>query len=288
VRQGISCMAAVVGMLAVGCGAGGGTQSTSTTSAANSATTSAANSPERAAGVNATDSGQMTVVYEEATTRAATRGRKLMKKAHLLESLAEEVNEWLVLPYDIPVVGSQCGEANDFWNPDENTLILCYEDVDNSLKLFSDDPDPAAAARRIAVGSFYHELGHMAIDIYDLPVTGREEDVADQLAAYWMLEPVDGKVNADYVEAAKDTAEWYNLASAAPEDLDESSFSDEHTLDQARAYNFQCWIYGSDTQANADIVDSGRLPEERADQCEDEYSQLARAWAALLEPHYKP
>ena len=287
-RQGISCMAAVVGMLAVGCGAGGGTQSTSTTSAANSATTSAANSPERAAGVNATDPGQMTVVYEEATTRAATRGRKLMKKAHLLESLAEEVNEWLVLPYDIPVVGSQCGEANDFWNPDENTLILCYEDVDNSLKLFSDDPDPAAAARRIAVGSFYHELGHMAIDIYDLPVTGREEDVADQLAAYWMLEPVDGKVNADYVEAAKDTAEWYNLASAAPEDLDESSFSDEHTLDQARAYNFQCWIYGSDIQANADIVDSGRLPEERADQCEDEYSQLARAWAALLEPHYKP
>jgi hypothetical protein len=281
-------MAAVVGMLAVGCGAGGGTQSTSTTSAANSATTSAANSPERAAGVNATDSGQMTVVYEEATTRAATRGRKLMKKAHLLESLAEEVNEWLVLPYDIPVVGSQCGEANDFWNPDENTLILCYEDVDNSLKLFSDDPDPAAAARRIAVGSFYHELGHMAIDIYELPVTGREEDVADQLAAYWMLEPVDGKVNADYVEAAKDTAEWYNLASAAAEDLDESSFSDEHTLNQARAYNFQCWIYGSDTQANADIVDSGRLPEERADQCEDEYSQLARAWAALLEPHYKP
>ena len=286
-RQGISCMAAVVGMLAVGCDAGGGTQSTSTTSAANSATTSAANSPERAAGVNATDSGQMTVVYEEATTRAATRGRKLMKKAHLLESLAEEVNEWLVLPYDIPVVGSQCGEANDFWNPDENTLILCYEDVDNSLKLFSDDPDPAGAARRIAVGAFYHELGHMAIDIYELPVTGREEDVADQLAAYWLLEPVDGEVNEDYVQAAKDTADWYNLASAAPADLDEASFADEHTLDQARAYNFECWIYGSDTEANADIVSSGLLPEDRADQCEDEYSQLAHAWAALLEPHYK-
>ena len=286
-RQGISCMAAVVGMLAVGCGAGGGTQSTSTTSAANSATTSVANSPERAAGVNATDSGQMTVVYEEATTRAATRGRKLMKKAHLLESLAEEVNEWLVLPYDIPVVGSQCGEANDFWNPDENTLILCYEDVDNSLKLFSDDPDPAAAARRIAVGSFYHELGHMAIDIYELPVTGREEDVADQLAAYWLLEPVDGELNADYVQTAKDTADVWNLMSAAPADLDEASFADEHTLTQARAYNWQCWIYGSDPQANADIVSNGLLPEERADRCENEYEQLSRGWAALIEPHYK-
>jgi len=166
-------------------------------------------------------------------------------------------------------------------------LILCYEDIDNSLQLFSDDPDPAAAARRIAVGAFYHELGHMAIDIYELPVTGREEDVADQLSAYWLLEPVDGQVNADYVEAAKDTADWYNLASAAPEDLDESSFSDEHTLDQSRAYNFECWIYGSDTQANADIVSDGLLPEDRAGQCEDEYSQLARAWATLLEPHYK-
>ena len=286
-RQGVSCMVAVIGMLAVSCGATGGTQTTSTTSAADSATTSTAKASARAAHDDATNSGQMTVVYEDTTTRSATRGRKLMENAHLLESLAQEVNDWLVLPYDIPVVGSQCGEANDFWNPDENTLILCYEDVDNSLQLFSDDSDPATAARRIAIGSFYHELGHMAIDIYELPVTGREEDVADQLAAYWLLEPVDGKVNADYVEAAKDTADWYNLASAAPADLDEESFSDEHTLDQSRAYNFECWIYGSDTQANADIVSSGQLPEERAGQCEDEYSQLARAWAALLEPHYK-
>lgn len=285
-RQGISCMVAVVGILAVGCGTTGGTQADSTKSKANSETTSAATATATATD-DVAESGLMTVVYEDATTPEAIRGKKLMRQTHLLESLAKEINDWLVLPYDVPVVGSQCGEANDFWDPDEKKMILCYEDVDNSLQLFSDDPDPATAARRIAVGAFYHELGHMAIDIYDLPVTGREEDVADQLAAYWLLEPVDGKVDADYVEAAKDTAEWYNLASAAPADLDESSFSDEHTLDQARAYNFECWIYGSDTQANADIVSSGLLPEDRADDCEGEYDKLARAWATLLEPHYK-
>jgi hypothetical protein len=229
----------------------------------------------------------MTVVYEDATTPEAIQGKELMQETGLLESLAQEVNDWFVLPYDIPVVGSQCGEANDFWDPDEEKITLCYEDVDNSLQLFSDDPDPAAAARRIAVGAFYHELGHMAIDIYELPVTGREEDVADQLAAYWLLEPVDGKVNADNVQAARDTAEWYVLASAAPADLDEASFADEHTLDQARAYNFECWIYGSDTQANADVVSSGQLPEDRASGCEGEYDSLARAWSELLQPHYK-
>ena len=287
-RHSVPWTVAIVGALLVGCGANIGTQATSTTSPAGAAGTSAASPSAKSAEANAADSGRMTVVYEDATTRAAKRGRKLMENSRLLESLSQEVNDWLVLPYDIPVVGAQCGEANDFWDPDENKMILCYEDVDNSLKLFRDDSDPAAAARRIAVGSFYHELGHMVIDVYDLSVTGREEDVADQLAAYWLLEPVDGQLNEDYVQAARDTADWYNLASAAPEDLDEGSFADEHTLDQSRAYNFECWIYGSDPEANADIVDSGRLPEDRASGCEGEYDNLARAWGELLEPHYKP
>jgi hypothetical protein len=290
-KQGIWSMVAVVGMLAVGCGSNSGTQAASTTSSAKSTAkstaTSAANSRARAEAADEANSGQMTVVYEDADTPEAIQGKELMQETGLLESLSQEINDWLELPYDIPVIGSQCGVANDFWDPDENEIFLCYEDVDNSLQLFGDDPDPAAAARRIAVGAFYHELGHMAIDIYDLPVTGREEDVADQLAAYWLLAPVDGEVNADYVQAAKDTADYYDLDSAAPEDLDETSFADEHTLDQSRAYNFHCWIYGSDPQANADIVSSGQLPEERAGQCEDEYDQLARAWDALLEPHYK-
>ena len=286
-RHCVAPAVAIVGALVVGCGANTGTQATSTSSPAPASATSAAPTKVKATAGKAAESGRMTVVYEDATSRAAKRGKKLMEDAHLLESLSEDVNYWLALPYDIPVVGSQCGEANDFWDPDEKKLTLCYEDVDNSLKLFKHDSDPAAAARRIAVGSFYHELGHMTIDIYDLPVTGREEDVADQLAAYWLLEPVDGKVNADNVQAAKDTAEWYDLASAAPEDLDEGYFADEHTLDQARAYDFECWIYGSDPKANADIVSSGKLPEERASGCEGEYNSLARAWSDLLEPHYR-
>jgi len=286
-KQGIWGMVAVVGMLAVGCGGNSGTQATSTTSSAKSAAKSAAHPPAKAAPGSTASPGQMTVVYVDATTPEAIQGKELMQETGLLESLAQEINNWLELPYDIPVVGSQCGVANDFWYSDEKKMVLCYEDVDQSLQLFSDDPDPEAAARRIAVGSFYHELGHMAIDIYDLPVTGREEDVADQLAAYWLLEPVDGELNADYVQTAKDTAEVWNLTGAAPEDLDEASFADEHTLDQARAYNWQCWIYGSDPQANADIVSNGLLPEERADRCESEYDQLSRGWAALIEPHYK-
>jgi len=295
-KHGVFWTVAIAGALVVGCGTNTGTQATPAKPAASSAATSAASAATSAAPpkakrgadeADADESGQMTVLYKDATTPEAIQGKELMQKTGLLESLANEVNDWLVLPYDIPLLGEQCGEANDYWNPEDETMTLCYEDVALSLELFADDPDPEAAARRVAVGAFYHELGHMSIDIYDLPVTGREEDVSDQLAAYWLLTPVDGKLNPDYVQAAKDTADWYNLVSTAPSEIDDETFADVHTLDQSRAANFYCWIYGSDPQAEADIVDNGLLPEDRADGCEYEYDQLSRAWSELLEPHYK-
>jgi hypothetical protein len=61
----------------------------------------------------------------------------------------------------------------------------------------------------------------------------------------------------------------------------EGALADVHSLDQARMFNFDCWIYGSDPAGNADIVGDATLPEDRAGGCEDEYNQLVRAWNAL-------
>jgi Putative metallopeptidase len=234
--------------------------------------------------------GQMIVTYNDATTPEAIRGRDLMQKTHLLEGLAKDINDSLKLPYDIPLIGEQCGVANDFWSPEDKTMTLCYEDIDYSLNLFTDakNPDPEAVARRVAIGAFYHELGHMVIDIYDLPVTGREEDVADQMAAFALLQrDGDGKFNPEFVESAKDTAEWYEISAKEQDPAAEGALADVHSLDQARMFNFDCWIYGSDPAGNADIVGDATLPEDRAGGCEDEYNQLVRAWNALLAPHWK-
>jgi hypothetical protein len=234
--------------------------------------------------------GKMTVTYEDATTPEAIKGRDLMQKTHLLEGLAKDINDSLKLPYDIPLVGSECGVANDFWSPSDKTMTLCYEDVDNSITIFGDahNPDPEAAARRNAIGAFYHELGHMAIDIYDLPATGREEDVADQMAAFALLQRDDaGNFNPEFVQAAKDTAEAYLIAAKEDDPASKDLLADVHTLDQARMYNFDCWIYGSDPEGNADMVSDDMLPQGRADGCEDEYNLLTRAWGTLLGPHFK-
>ena len=66
-------------------------------------------------------------------------------------------------------------------------LTQLYSELD---ELFKDDY-PVEAERDEAVAGafifvFFHELGHALIDVYELPITGREEDAVDQLST-WIL-----------------------------------------------------------------------------------------------------
>ncbi len=134
--------------------------------------------------------------------------------------------------------------------------------------------------------AFYHEAGHMMISIYDLPATGREEDVADQASTYMMFRrDSQGKIDPESINAIKDTARLY--AAGADNELDSSTLADVHSPDKVRVYNFECWAYGADPSQSVDLVDSGELPRDRADGCEAEYQQLEKAWSTLLTPYLK-
>ncbi len=233
----------------------------------------------------------MTATYEEATSPQAVTGRDLIQNDHLLEDLADSINESLKLPYDIPLVGKECGTANAYWSRDDKSVTICYEDAADALDIYTKagDDDPAASAINSEMATFFHETGHMVIDLYDLPVTGREEDVADQLAAYILLAPgPDGKTDPESVQAVKDFArEFKGYDEQKGGEIDEGALADVHSLDLTRMYNLECWVYGSDPVANADLVNDGLLPEDRADGCEDEYTKLSNSWGTLLAPYLK-
>ncbi|KMO69173.1 DUF4344 domain-containing metallopeptidase [Mycolicibacterium obuense] len=234
--------------------------------------------------------GTMIVTYEDATTPDAAAGRALLQDNTVLDDLAADINESLYLPHDITLRGAQCDEPNAFWDAGADSITLCYEDADSAKKVFTalGDPDPTAAAVNSEYATFYHEVGHMAISIYDLPITGREEDVADQLAAFVLLQPGDdGKPDPESVKAVKDFASTFEASGAEREQLGAADFADVHSLDETRMFNLQCWIYGADPEAGADLVTSGQLPEGRADGCADEWNQLDNAWSTLLDPHLK-
>ncbi|GJF09245.1 hypothetical protein NGTWS1702_32560 [Mycolicibacterium cyprinidarum] len=255
-------------------------------------------SPEMAApsppSVSGTDrpgsAGSMIVTYQDAHSPEAITGRTLMQDNELLEDLAGDINQTLNLPYDIGLLGAQCDEANAFWDPDEKAITICYEDAALARQIFTEagDADPDASALNSEYATFYHEVGHMAINVYELPVTGREEDVADQLAAYLLLEPgEDGTTDPESVQAVKDFARAFGASGAQRTELGNEDFADVHSLDETRMFNLECWIYGSNPEANADLVTDGELPEERASGCQDEWIQLDNAWSTLLDPYFK-
>lgn len=234
--------------------------------------------------------GRMIATYQPADSPEARTGRDLMRNAHLLEDLADAINESLKLPQDIPLIGKQCGRPNAYWSPGDKSMTICYEDAADALDIYSDagDDDPDSSAINAEIATFYHETGHMAIDLYDLPVTGREEDVADQLAAYVLLTPgPDGSIDPDSVQAVKDFAREFQSYGDRSGALDDTDLSDVHSPDRTRMYNLECWVYGADPDGSADLVTSGALPEDRADGCADEYQKLSDAWSSLLSPYFK-
>ncbi|MCX2934535.1 DUF4344 domain-containing metallopeptidase [Mycobacterium sp. CVI_P3] len=277
-----------VGFIVVGCGG------SSTEEKADSAGDSTASETPKAKGPGETQTpeagGEMIVTYDDATSPEAINGKKLLEDNQVLEDLAADINRSLKLPTDIPLHGSQCDEANAFWSPSEKTITICYEDADLGEKIFTQagDPDPIASAIGSEDATFYHETGHMAITLYDLPITGKEEDAADQLAAYLLLTPGDdGTVDSESVAAVKDFARAFAASAAARTELSADDMADVHSLDAQRVYNLQCWIYGSNPEANADMVTDGELPEDRAAGCPEEWQQVDHAWSTLLDEHWK-
>lgn len=287
--RGLVIVAATCAVLLAAAGCGGSKSHHHSDDRSPAAESTAETSPTHGSAAPATVS-KMTIRYEDAETAEAQAGRKLMVDAKLLESVAQHVNDTLNLPHDVGAVGKQCGEANDYWDPNTNEIQLCYEDIQQSEQRFANaaNPDPVLAAVDATISGFYHELGHATLAIYELAFTGREEDVADQLSAFMLLAPgADGQPYPNGVRIATDTAQDWKLSAKEAGDANELPFWDGHSMDITRMYNWQCWIYGSDTTANASIVTSGDLPEDRAGNCEEEFQNMSKAWQQLLGPHLK-
>ncbi len=283
-RAGIAALS--IGLLATGCGGGGKTATPSTVTV-----TSQASGGTPASDETADWHGKMVVDYQTADSPQAITGRDLLKSQHLLEDMADGISQSLKLPQDVPLIGKQCDTANAYWDPNDKTMTICYEDAADALDIYTKigDPDPTAAAVNAEWATFLHETGHMVIDLYQLPAVGREEDAADQLAAFILLTPgPDGKVDPDSVKAVKDFAREFKEYDARDGDqITREQLADVHSMNLTRMYNLECWVYGADPAANADLVQNDELPADRADGCQDEYQRLSDSWGALLSPYIK-
>jgi hypothetical protein len=141
------------------------------------------------------------------------------------------------------------------------------------------------------VGPFFdtvlHEFSHALFDMFYTPMFGREEDAADQLAAYLYLQLGEDEAR----RLIRGTAYNYLVVETNDEDSAQTveefieDSAETHSLPAQRAYNLLCMAYGANPKLFADLVSNGRLPEDRLEFCVEEYEQVQQAYLDLIEPH---
>lgn len=229
------------------------------------------------------DNGDFKVVYDPVSKAKFKEYEKIFKEAQIFEDKAQVLNDALILPYDITINIAECGKENAFYDPNTKRIVMCYELIDHFAEVFYDysetDTDLGSAMLNSMFFVFYHEVGHMVIDVYDLPAVGNPENNADQVSTLVLLDAGESGISA-----LLDGAEWFFIKSDES-DVEESLFSDIHSPDRRRYYDILCWIYGSDPQNGEYLITEWKLPEDRASGCEDEYIGMSNSWNRLLSPY---
>jgi hypothetical protein len=209
-----------------------------------------------------------------------------LKSNRVLESFQEFFRIFpMSKPFGFKLAGCD-GEANAWYDPDDRMITICYEYVEEAQQFAPKRVTAAGVAPEDAVigpvvETFLHEAGHALFDVFNVPILGREEDAADQVAAYVLVQLGDESARRTIGGVA------HNLAIEAKRTRrpGRKALADVHGLPAQRFYNLACIAYGAKPTLFADVVDKGYLPKDRAESCEAEYNQVAYAISTLLGPH---
>jgi len=207
---------------------------------------------------------------------------RLLKERQVLEKFKELLSP-LRLPRVLRLKLAGCDGVSNAWYEDD-AITVCYEYMNDILQNAPRETTPAGVTRTDAIVGptlevFLHEVGHAVFDYLRVPVLGREEDAADQFAAYLLLQ----FAKSDARRLIAGVAYAYNVDASKPTTKN-NPFADEHGLPAQRFFNVLCIAYGADSNLFADLVDKGYLPKERAEGCEGEYNQVALAMTKLIRP----
>ncbi len=208
---------------------------------------------------------------------------RLLKERQTLEKFKEFLSP-LRLPRALRLKVEGCDGVSNAWYEDD-AITVCYEYMDDILRNAPRETTPAGVTRMDAIIGptlevFLHEVGHAVFDYLGVPVLGREEDAADQFAAYLLLQFAKNDARRLIVGVAY----TYQLDASKPS-THKNPFADEHGLPAQRFYNVLCMAYGADSKLFADLVEKEYLPKERAEGCEGEYEQVTRAMTKLIGPY---
>lgn len=228
-------------------------------------------------------------VYIPPTAPNLQGAYQALKERKVLEELQHFLAP-LHLPHHLQLRARQCDTVNAFYSPYDRSLTLCYElvayIVSQAPKTVSSDGfvTRQAAIFGTIVGILLHEGGHMMFDMFDVPRFGREEDAADENAAFLAQQ-----FNKDVARTIiKGFVYNWALETDPTSRSPMRAWSDEHGSASQRMYNTLCLAYGGDPQTFKEFIDRGWLPKQRAAGCGHEYNLVKQAFVKTILPFVDP
>jgi len=219
-----------------------------------------------------------------------------VKKRAVLEEISEFLSP-LKLKKKLIFETTSCGVVNAFYDPTDQTVHLCYEMLDwienvaavspDKLKQSPDAPPrgllPGVTRAEAIVGAIggvaLHETGHAVFDIQQIPRLGREEDAADMVAGFVMLQFGSEVARVMIKGMFNVTHNWQ----AETPNISVALLADSHSLALQRGFAILCLAYGKEPDTFKDLAQAW-LPPARQPSCAREYRQAENAFRKTILP----
>ena len=193
------------------------------------------------------------------------------------------LTELFRLPTDVTVTLASCGRIDAFYSPAQQRIYLCDELLTYFAQVFTPPEDSAAVVRDATLFTFFHVVGHVLIQVLDLPVTEPGEEAADEVGAVFL---VVGEVEDEQAVLAGSRVLFQrsrvlDLAQTVP-------FWALHPWTTQRYLHLRCLLYGSNPTRHAALLEDGGLSAALVQQCPETWQHQQQRWHTLLAPHLRP
>jgi hypothetical protein len=231
--------------------------------------------------VPAIGNSQVDIAYLEPANPEFAPIRERLMRRRVLEQLQQFLSP-LRLPRKLLVKVEQCNAPGARYQPG-GAVTICYEYVAQIEKIAPRETTPGSLPRdSMIAGAFVQstlkEVALAVFDILEVPVWGREDDAADKLAGFIMVQF--GKEVAQKVLIG---AAWFFEASDRT--WTGADFASVQSPEAQRFYNYLCIAFGADPTTFKFLVDNNILPAQRAQRCTFEFFQLRAAFLKTIMPH---
>jgi len=228
---------------------------------------------------------QIRIVYGEPKNPAHRPIYERLQKRRVLEDLRDFLSP-LKLPQPLTLKIEGCGAVNAYYS--NGAVTICYEYIAWIHQVAqqvtaSNEISPEDAVVGPFVDVLLHEVAHAIFDLLKIPLFGREEDAADQLAAFILMQFGNDVARRTIVGAALLFRQM-----SINQQPGTADYAAVHGLPAQRFINVLCIAYGAQPELFADFVKQGFLPVARIGYCRWEYRQIAHAFKTLISPHIDP